>query len=567
MKSGHPESRRRLETQVLHFDGQDWRGYTYAWNDAQTDADLVAAEGMDRTLVVADPEAPGGRREQTWHFPSRAECLTCHNSWSGYRLSFNPLQLGKDHAGADQLESFQALGLLSAPKGGIEGPTADGGKPAQKLTNPYDPSANLDERARSYLQVNCAHCHQFGGGGTANISLRYDTPLEQTLILDVRPSQGTFGIYDARIVAHGDPYRSVLFYRMAKLGPGRMPRIGSDLLDEDGLRLMRDWIAQGPPGKVEDAPDAGRKPATPAATPGLEGLAAGPPEARAATIAQLLGSTGGALRLARALGEASWPEGVRAEVLAAATAHPDGQVRDLFEPYVPASDRVKRLGNAIRPGELLALKGDAARGQELFFNASGVSCKDCHQVAGRGGAIGPDLSQIGKKYDRAGLLESLLEPSKAIEPKYRRLPGRDGRGAGAHRPPGREDGRGDHPPDRAEQGYPHPRRRRGTARAPAAIPHAGAPPARPDRAAGRRPPGVPRVTSLSRPVPAPRGTVRYRARSSPGAVRPPSPPRGTPAGRCRRGPCARRPPSSRAGGVLRSTWDSRRRLRGRRAWR
>ena len=124
------------------------------------------------------------------------------------------------------------------------------------------------------------------------------------------------------------------------------------------------------------------------------------------------------MRLARALAEASWPDGVRAEVLAAATAHPDGQVRDLFEPYVPASGRVKRLGNAIRPGELLALKGDASRGQELFFNASGVSCKDCHQVAGRGGAIGPDLSQIGKKYDRAGLLESLLEPSKAIEPKY-----------------------------------------------------------------------------------------------------------------------------------------------------
>ena len=263
MKSGHPESRRRLETQVLHFDGQDWRGYTYAWNDAQTDADLVAAEGMDRTLVVDDPRAPGGRREQTWHFPSRAECLTCHNSWSGYRLSFNPLQLGKDHAGVDQLESFQALGLLSAPKGGIEGRTTDGGKPAQKLTNPYDPSASLDERARSYLQVNCAHCHQFGGGGTANISLRYDTPLEQTLILDVRPSQGTFGIYDARIVAHGDPYRSVLFYRMAKLGPGRMPRIGSDLLDEDGLRLMRDWIAQGPPGRSRSPPTPGGSPRIP----------------------------------------------------------------------------------------------------------------------------------------------------------------------------------------------------------------------------------------------------------------------------------------------------------------
>lgn len=51
---GDPGSRRRIETQVLHFDGKDWRGYTYAWNDQQTDAELVPAEGKSMTLTVSE---------------------------------------------------------------------------------------------------------------------------------------------------------------------------------------------------------------------------------------------------------------------------------------------------------------------------------------------------------------------------------------------------------------------------------------------------------------------------------------------------------------------------------
>ena len=97
MERGNPKSRRRLETQVLHYDGYMWKGYTYAWNDEQTDATLVPAAGMDKALTVVDARAPGGKREQRWHFPSRTECLTCHNPWAGYLLAFNIPQLNKDH--------------------------------------------------------------------------------------------------------------------------------------------------------------------------------------------------------------------------------------------------------------------------------------------------------------------------------------------------------------------------------------------------------------------------------------------------------------------------------------
>ena len=125
--------------------------------------------------------------------------------------------------------------------------------PPVRLVDPYDRSADLNRRARSYLQVNCSHCHQFGAGGTADIELRANYPLVETKLLEAKPKQGTFGIKDAQIVAPGDPYRSVLFYRTAKRGHGRMPHIGSELVDVAGVELLHDWIRRLPIHKDEAA--------------------------------------------------------------------------------------------------------------------------------------------------------------------------------------------------------------------------------------------------------------------------------------------------------------------------
>ena len=114
------------------------------------------------------------------------------------------------------------------------------------LVDPYDESADLDRRARSYLQTNCAHCHQFNAGGTANIALGFEVPLAETKTVGIRPIQGTFGISGARIIAPGDPAGSVLYYRMSKLGGGRMPRVGSNQVDERATRMIHDWIARMP---------------------------------------------------------------------------------------------------------------------------------------------------------------------------------------------------------------------------------------------------------------------------------------------------------------------------------
>src|SRR5204863_870436 len=135
--------RRKLETQVLHFDGHSWNGYSYVWNEAQTEAVLAPAEGAQIDLGA-------GRR---WKVSARASCMTCHNPWPGYSLTINSPQLDRSqrygNASANELRALQEWGILSR-----EVP------PSKAMVDPYDETLSLDLRARSYLAVNCAHCHR-----------------------------------------------------------------------------------------------------------------------------------------------------------------------------------------------------------------------------------------------------------------------------------------------------------------------------------------------------------------------------------------------------------------------
>jgi putative membrane-bound dehydrogenase-like protein len=141
-------------------------------------------------------------------------------------------------------------------------------------------------------------------------------------------------------------------------------------------------------------------------------------DVQAEVVQKLMSSTAGALVMLRAIDEKSVSEAAAKNAIALATRHPDSNIRVLYEKFIPEADRPQRLGMAIKPAELLALKGDGKRGLEIFFQSSAAQCKNCHRVRGVGNTIGPDLSQIGKKYERATLLETILDPSKAVAPEY-----------------------------------------------------------------------------------------------------------------------------------------------------
>ncbi len=74
---------------------------------------------------------------------------------------------------------------------------------------------------------------------------------------------------------------------------------------------------------------------------------------------------------------------------------------------------------AVYEAHALTHAGDARAGLALFFDRERTACVTCHRVNGEGGAVGPDLSRIGGKFDRPHLIESLLEPSRQIVEGFR----------------------------------------------------------------------------------------------------------------------------------------------------
>jgi putative heme-binding domain-containing protein len=200
---------------------------------------------------------------------------------------------------------------------------------------------------------------------------------------------------DAAIVKPGNPWASTLYFRMAKFGRDRMPHIGSERPDEAGLKLVEQWIA-------------GMKPDVEKPNPVLAPLS---PE-------KLTADPRTALVLARKLGRGELKPAERDRLLEAAAKLPPGLIRDLFEGYLPVDGGAgRKLGTSPRGKPILALKGDAGRGEKLFWSES-MKCGTCHKVGEKGTPVGPDLTTIGKVRSREELLDSILEPSRRIEPKY-----------------------------------------------------------------------------------------------------------------------------------------------------
>ncbi|MBE2286115.1 MAG: PQQ-dependent sugar dehydrogenase [Prosthecobacter sp.] len=345
---------KRIETQVLHFDGETWNGYSYRWNDTGTEAQLVGADGEEFTI-----------EKQPWRIHGRAECARCHTNWSGFTIGFQP----------DQLASIG--GSKTEEAAIFDGPFFERLK--TRLVASHDERASLEDRARSWLHANCAHCHRRHGGGSVQLMVNADLPTTEAMLLDEKPVRGDLSLTDARIIAPGKPHQSVLLARIARSGTGHMPMIGAREVDPDGFRLLWDWIAAGQetegPEKVESPSDA------------------------------LL-----AANAFHRAGETFDPTLAK---------HANPEIACYFEGFLPHDQRVKTLGMNLDAKKLLAAKGDAKRGSELVsMTGKMAACLACHIINGSGRDFGPDLSKVGSRLSREQILESIHQPSKVISKGY-----------------------------------------------------------------------------------------------------------------------------------------------------
>jgi len=207
-----------VETQVILNDSKIIYPYSYAWNETGSDATLVPAEGA--TIR--------GRR-----FSGRSECMVCHHAASPHLLGFHTAQLNRD----GQLERWAERGWhrnkrMRRPNLYAQWPVA---------TPPRDAS-QLDSWARTYLHVNCAHCHRTGGaGGRGDFQLLASMGIHELGVF--QPAKlDLWQMKDPQLIAPKHPDRSMVLKRCSVRGAGQMPLFGSSKVDEVAVSALREWI-------------------------------------------------------------------------------------------------------------------------------------------------------------------------------------------------------------------------------------------------------------------------------------------------------------------------------------
>jgi len=234
-------TRRRLETRLLVRDSRGGvYGAVYKWRPDGSDAELLSTS-VTETIQIKS--AGGEVHEQTWYYPSRQDCLTCHTAGAGGVLGVKTRQLNRPFtypSGVtdNELRTWNHLGLFapSFKDEELQSFTA--------LAASGDSARSLQDRARSYLDANCAQCHR-PGGTVANFDARYDTPLEQQALID-GPVLIDQGIDRPRVISPHDIWRSIAYMRVDTVGDIRMPPLARETIDQKGVQLLGEWINSMP---------------------------------------------------------------------------------------------------------------------------------------------------------------------------------------------------------------------------------------------------------------------------------------------------------------------------------
>jgi len=235
------EGRQLLETRLLVHDYDGWQPYSYLWNDEQTEATFtLVGKQVNASWVHYD----GSNRSNLYEIPNKNKCKNCHN----INDALEPIgpkveNLNFNYTYADgvmnQLDKWREMGWL-----GDDTPSS-GDLPAFAHWDDAS-TGTLDERARAYLDVNCGHCHRPEGEANNSGLFLYHQETDSTKFGICKPPVGTgqgSGTFNYAIVP-GEPETSIMTYRMNSVELDvAMPEVSRSLIHEEGVTLIKDWIA------------------------------------------------------------------------------------------------------------------------------------------------------------------------------------------------------------------------------------------------------------------------------------------------------------------------------------
>ncbi|WP_375756602.1 SO2930 family diheme c-type cytochrome [Corallococcus exercitus] len=239
---------RVIETRVLVRQPSGWEAWPYVWNEAQTEATQVPGGGSAEVTFI---DLEGETRSFTYAVPSKNQCQQCHHLVDdkgaqvmhpiGVKARY--LHRTNTYGGVerDQLEYLASLGKLDGLPAAAEVP---------KAPDAFDPqAADLTTRARTYLDINCAHCHN--PKGTAGITSQLFLDIDNASLFNLgeckRPGSAGSGVGGEFDILPGNHAESILWYRLHTVEDGKMmPQIGRTIRHEEGSQLIADWIDSMP---------------------------------------------------------------------------------------------------------------------------------------------------------------------------------------------------------------------------------------------------------------------------------------------------------------------------------
>ena len=230
-----PDDRLRiLETRLLVRREAGWVALPYVWNTDGTDAILKRA-GM--RVDVNWTHLDGKPRTISYAVPNVNQCKGCHDNGANGLGLIGPKAQNMNRDG--QLQALYAGGRLDRLPADL---------PRLPVWN--DPATgSLESRARAYLDVNCAHCHNRSGpANTSGLWLDWEQQPGPNLGVGKRPTAAGRGSGDGEFaIEPGHPDRSIMIYRMQSLDPGiAMPELGRATVHQEGVALLNQWIATMP---------------------------------------------------------------------------------------------------------------------------------------------------------------------------------------------------------------------------------------------------------------------------------------------------------------------------------
>lgn len=224
-----------IETRLLIKKQGGWLLANYVWNNEQTEAYLNSEGGM----VPITWTENNVDKTVNYQIPSSNNCVSCHTLESEITpIGIKPQNLNSTFNYADgvknQLQKWVEVGYLANTPSFFT-----------SMVDYNDATQDLELRVRSYLDINCAHCHR-DGGGVDFLPVRFAfevTSSREAMGVCVGAIMQPPGIPHGKIIAPGNLEQSVLYFAMnTNLSNYKMPRIGRTVVHEEAVQMVGQWI-------------------------------------------------------------------------------------------------------------------------------------------------------------------------------------------------------------------------------------------------------------------------------------------------------------------------------------